>query len=207
MEPGILHTRSTGNRPIAAGRWASVARRRTADRAVARGEATMQPDARAGTGEVAARPLAELLACPPAASELLNTSSRHIEFRDGDTVFRQGDACLGLYLVISGDLLRRAERMESRFVLGQVHAGELVELAAALGELRHSYTLTAQSAGSMVMLAFDSLKQAFSAYPPLRMHLLEELAREVSRGYRACCAARMAGIRRRTGVTLAASGN
>ncbi|MDR3740547.1 MAG: Crp/Fnr family transcriptional regulator [Terracidiphilus sp.] len=167
----------------------------------------MQPDARAGTDEGSARPLAELLACPPVASELLNTSSRQIEFQDGDTVFRQGDNCLGLYLVISGDLLRRAERMESRLVLGQVHAGELVELAAALGELRHSYTLTAQSAGSMVMLAFDSLKQAFAAYPPLRMHLLEELAREVSRGYRACCAARMAGIRRRSGVTLALSAN
>ena len=167
----------------------------------------MQPDARAGAGTLSTRPLAELLACPPTASELLNASSRHIAFSDGETVFRQGDPCLGLYLVISGDFLRRAERMESRLVLGQVHAGELVELAAALGELRHSYTLTAQTAGSMVMLAFDSLKQAFSAYPPLRMHLLEELAREVSRGYRACCAARMAGIRRRNGVTLALAGN
>jgi len=70
-------------------------------------------------------------------------------------------------------------------------------LAAVLGEGRHTYTLTGQSHGSLMLLAFESLQQAFRAHPPLRMQLLEELAREVSRGYGACCAARLAGIRRR----------
>lgn len=158
----------------------------------------MQPELRLGAGAAAARPLAELLACPQKASELLNAASRHVEFRDGETIFRQGDACQGLYVIVAGNLLRRAERREARLVLGPVHAGELVELAAALGEVRHTYTLTAQSAGSLVLLAGESLREAFKAYAPLRMRLLEELAREVSRGYSACCAARLAGIRRRT---------
>lgn len=158
----------------------------------------MQPEARFGTDEAVARPVADLLACPSAASELLNASSRYVEFREGDTVFRQGEACSGLYLVVAGQLLRRAERLESRLVLGPVNAGDLVELAAALGEVQHTYTLTAQSTGSLVLLALGSLKQAFEVYPPLRMQLLEELAREVSRGYSACCAARLAGIRRRS---------
>jgi len=162
----------------------------------------MQPEARFAMGEAMARPVADLLACPAAASELLNASSRYVEFRDGDTVFRQGEACDGLYLVVAGKLLRRAERLESRLVLGPVQTGDLVELAAALGEVRHTYTLTAQSTGSLVLLALTSLKQAFEVYPPLRMQLLEELAREVSRGYSACCAARLAGIRRR-GVSVA----
>jgi CRP-like cAMP-binding protein len=158
----------------------------------------MQPDARLATGETVVRPVADLLACPPAACELLNASSRYVEFHEGETVFRQGEACGGLYLVVAGQLLRRAERLESRLVLGPVQTGDLVELAAALGEVRHTYTLTAQSTGSLVLLALASLKQAFEVYPPLRMQLLEELAREVSRGYSACCAARLAGIRRRS---------
>jgi CRP-like cAMP-binding protein len=159
----------------------------------------MQPDARPEPGESATRPLAELLACPPAAGSLLNAASKFIEFHDGDTIFRQGEVCRGIYLVVSGHLLRRAERLESRLVLGSVHPGDLVELAAALGELRHTYTLTAQSSGSLMLLAFNSLKEAFEVYPPLRMQLLTELAREVSRGYSACCATRLAGIRRRGG--------
>jgi CRP-like cAMP-binding protein len=32
----------------------------------------------------------------------------------------------------------------------------------------------------------DALHKAFERYPPLRMRLLEELAREVSRAYYAC---------------------
>jgi len=147
-------------------------------------------------GNAAAHPLAELLACPPAVGSLLNASAEHIAFDSGDTVFRQFDACRGLYVVIVGQLQRKAERLDSRLTLGSVRAGEVVELAAALGEVRHTYTLTAQTAGSAMLLPMETLHEAFQAYPPLRMQLLEELAREVSRAYGMCCATRMAGIRR-----------
>jgi CRP-like cAMP-binding protein len=157
----------------------------------------MQAKAGSGQVDVASRPLAELLACPPATGNLLNASAQYVEFRDGDTIFRQGHHCLGLYIVVSGQLLRRAERLESRLILGPARAGDLLELGATLGDGRHTYTLTAQSAGSLMLLSFDSLQQAFRTYPRLRMRLLEELAREVSRGYSACCAARTAGMRRR----------
>lgn len=157
----------------------------------------MQPEARFGHVEATARPLAELLACPPVTGSLLNASAKYIEFESGDTIFRQGDVCRGLYVVVSGQLLRKAERMDARLVLGSVRAGELVELAAALGDGRHTYTLMAQSSGSVMMLPFDALQQAFRSHPPLRMQLLEELAREVSRAYVSCCTTRFAGIRRR----------
>jgi len=39
----------------------------------------------------------------------------------------------------------------------------------------------------------------FEMYPPLRMRLLEELAREVSRAYLSCCLNRAVHTRRRTG--------
>lgn len=195
MEPGFMQMRNGVKRRAA---WAAGSYRAGGSRGTAGGESTMQPESRLWAGATAARPLAELLSCPAGAGELLNRSSQHIEFRDGDAVFRQGELCRGLYLIVSGNLLRRAERLESRLVLGPVRGGELVELAAALGETRHTYTLTAQSVGSLVLLASASLKQAFEAFPPLRMQLLEELAREVSRGYSACCATRLAGIRRRS---------
>ncbi len=144
-----------------------------------------------------ARPLSELLACPAATVNLLNSSATYFEFVAGDTLFRQTAKCRGLYVVVSGQLQRKAERLEARLILGSVHAGEIVELAAALGDGIHTYTLTAQSSGSVMMLPLETLEQAFRMYPPLRMQLLEELAREVSRAYVFCCSTRIAGLRRR----------
>jgi len=48
-------------------------------------------------------------------------------------------------VVISGQFLRRAERLETRLTLGLARAGDLLELAAALGDSHHTYTLTAQT--------------------------------------------------------------
>ena len=144
----------------------------------------MQLEARSKRFEaIAAHPLAELLACPPSTSSLLTASAKAFEFDTGTVLFRQSSPCLGLYLVVSGQLLRRAERMEIRVTLGGARPGELVELAAALGDRIHTYTLIAQTPGSVVLLPIDALQQAFQSYPPLRMRLLEELAREVSRAY------------------------
>ena len=77
-------------------------------------------------------------------------------------------------------------------------AGDLVELAAALGDGRHTYTLAAQVAGSVLLLPMDALNQAFETFPRLRMRLLEELAREVSRGYDASCRNRAPKTRQRS---------
>lgn len=158
----------------------------------------MQPEARPRRMDpVASHPLAELLECPPATSSLLTASARYIEFDVGDTILRQSDACRGLYLVVSGQLQRRTERLDTRLTLGSARPGDLVELAAALGELRHTYSLVAQSAGSVLQLPMDALQSAFQGFPPLRMRLLEELAREVSRAYQSCASASTIRTRRR----------
>lgn len=135
---------------------------------------------------VAAHPLAELLACPPETGGLITASARSLEFDAGQIIFRQFDRCQGLYLIVAGQLVRRTERLETRLTLGVARPGDLVELAAALGESPHTYSLVAQTGGSLLMLPMSSLQQAFQAFPPLRMRLLEELAREVSRAYHSC---------------------
>jgi len=99
--------------------------------------------------------------------------------------------------VVAGQLLRKAARLDARLMLGTVRAGEIVELASMLGDVRHTYTLMAQTNGTIMRLPKESLLRAFQSYAPLRMQLLEELAREVSRAYTLCCATRLAGIRRR----------
>jgi CRP-like cAMP-binding protein len=148
----------------------------------------MQPEARSGQREaVQAHPLAELLDCPAATGSVLNGSARCIEVQAGGVVFRQSAPCRGLYVIVSGHFLRKAERLETRLTLGPARPGDLVELAAALGGVQHTFTLTAQTAGSVLLLPIEALNQAFQSYPPLRMQLLEELAREVSRAYYACC--------------------
>jgi len=165
----------------------------------------MQPEAISRRMDaVAAHPLAELLQCPPETGSLLNGSAQCIDFDAGDVVFRQNGVCRGLYVVVSGQFVRRAERLETRLTLGPARAGDLVELAAALGDGHHTYSLVAQTPGSLLLLPMEALTLAFQSHPPLRMQLLEELAREVSRAYNACCLNRTAKVRRRsTGAALA----
>ena len=132
---------------------------------------------------VAAHPLAELLDCPPETAKLLNRSAEFLPCEPGQIVFAQDTECKGLYVVVSGQLIRRSERMSVHLTLGTVRVGELVELAAALGDGHHTYTLRAVIPTTLLLLPKPALAQAFESYPPLRMHLLEELAREVSRAY------------------------
>lgn len=148
-------------------------------------------------GSAAAHPLAELLACPPETGRMLSAAVQSIEFQSGATIFSQGQESRGLYVVVAGDLQRRTERLDTRLTLGTVRVGDLVELAAVLGEKRHTYTLKALSGGTLLLFPQEILEAAFKAYPALRMQLLEELAREVSRAYDACFSLRMAGMRRR----------
>ncbi len=143
-----------------------------------------------------AHPLAELLECPEEAGQLLTSVSRCLDIDAGETVFRQNGICRGLYVVVSGDFVRRAERFQMRVTLGSARPGDLVELAAALGDGNHTYTLTAVTAGSVLMLPIEALRHAFERYPPLQMRLLEELAREVSRAYTTCCMTRVTPARR-----------
>jgi CRP-like cAMP-binding protein len=145
---------------------------------------------------IQARPLAELLECPAATGDVLNGSAQCIDLDAGENVFRQSDICKGLYVVISGQFMRKTERMTTRLTLGSARPGDLVELAAALGDGCHTYTLTALTSGSVLLLPIDALNLAFQDYSPLRMRLLEELAREVSRAYDACCLSRTVRMRR-----------
>ena len=157
----------------------------------------MQPEARSKRFEaVSTHPLAELLACPPSTNSLLNASAQSIGFQPGDVIFNQTAPCLGLYLVISGQLQRRAERLTMRLTLGIARSGDLVELAAALGDRIHTYTLLAQTPGTLLLLPMEALEHAFLGYPPLRMRLLEELAREVSRAYHLCSLTNLTRARR-----------
>jgi CRP-like cAMP-binding protein len=87
--------------------------------------------------------------------------------------------------------------METRITLGSARVGDLVELGAVLGNGQHTYTLSALTNGSLLLLPSEALSLAFQSYPPLRMQLLSELAREVSRGYFASCKDRPARTRRR----------
>jgi len=159
----------------------------------------MQPEASNGhRSAVKSHPLAELLRCPPATGGLLNSAAQCIDVQTGSLVFRQGERCRGLYVVVAGQFQRKSERASARLTLGVARPGDLVELAAALGDGRHTYSLVAQTPGSLLLLPWDELHRAFEEYPPLRMQLLEELAREVSRGYYASCQDRMPKTRRRT---------
>jgi len=161
------------------------------------GDLSIQPEAQSGRlAAVAAHPLSELLECPPEAGRLLAGVSGCVEFDAGQLVFRQHEPCKGLYVVVSGDFARKAERFQMRVSLGSTRPGDLVELAAALGDGHHTYTLTALTRGSMLLLPIAALEEAFKSYPPLRMRLLEELAREVSRAYMTCCLSRVTLARR-----------
>jgi CRP-like cAMP-binding protein len=157
----------------------------------------MQPEASSRRVDaVGAHPLAELLAYPAFTRSLLDGAAQCLDFDAGETVFRQSTIRLGLYIVLSGQFLRRTQWLERLLTLGTVRAGGMVELAAVLGDGHHTYTLSAEIPGSVLLLPIKALHLAFESYPQLRMRLLEELAREVSRVYETCSSARTARTRR-----------
>ena len=145
---------------------------------------------------VTAHPIAELLECPPETSSMLNGATECITLEPGTSAFHQGDDCRGLYVVVSGEFQRKTDRLNMRVTLGTARSGDLVELAAALSRTRHTYTLNALTQATLLLVPLEALHAAFERHPPLRMRLLEELAREVSRGYITCCMSRAVPARR-----------
>jgi CRP-like cAMP-binding protein len=161
-----------------------------------RAEGQREPQAAMASAQAAARPLAEVFACTVATERLLDQSAQTICFASGETIFRQGERSRGLYVVVNGCLARWAMQQGVRVELNCMREGELVELAAVLGDSVHTYTLTAKTDGVLLLLSAGALKRALEADAGLRMRLLEELAREVSRGYGACRMLWMARMRK-----------
>lgn len=153
---------------------------------------------------VEAHPLAELLNCPPGVAKLLTGGAQSVNCAAGERIFGQGESARGLYLVLAGQFLRKAERFNTRLTMGIARSGDLLELAAALGDRLHTYSLAALTPGTLLLLPMDALQQAFDCFPPLRMRLLEELAREVSRAYLSCSLSRVTPIRRRANTAAQA---
>ena len=194
----LIETGKGGRRTMAGRRLTAPVRRSAAHRAEAQGGESMQAQTRVGRMEaIAPHPLAQLLECPPSTGSLLNSATMGLTFTPGEVVFRQSEHSRGLYVVLSGRFVRQAERMETALTLGPARAGDLVELAAVLGDGCHTFTLTAQTQGSVLLLPAEALSLAFQQYPRLRMQLLEELAREVSRAYHMCRLTRALHVRRR----------
>ena len=158
----------------------------------------MQAEAHSAASDpLAPHPLVELLQCPPSVTDLLNRAARSMNFAEGEFVFHQGAECHGLYLVVAGLFQRKTERIETRLTLGTARSGDLVELSAALCDGRHTCSLFAVASATVLELPLDALNRAFLEHPPLRMRLLEELGREVSRAYAATCRVRIAVTRQR----------
>jgi CRP-like cAMP-binding protein len=111
----------------------------------------------------AARPLAELLDCPEEAGRLLANASRSMDFDSGQVIFRQNSVTKGLYVIVSGEFARKAERLSLRVTLGPARPGDLLELAAALGDGRHTYTLSAVTPGSVLLLPMEALERTFQS--------------------------------------------
>ena len=137
----------------------------------------MQAGARSGRKEAAGPyPLAKLLACPPATSNLLNSSAQSIEFDGGETVFRQSGLCKGLYVIVAGTFLRKAERLEARFATVEVAdspsiffrgmAGTQTPIAIAHGEGYADFSQTGDIDQALVAMRFvDHRGQATEGYP------------------------------------------
>lgn len=162
------------------------------------GKGTMRTQAMPGRLQaVAARPLAELLACPADTVSLLQAAATPLNVKADEALFCQGTLSRGLYVLIAGRFLRKAERNGVALTLGTARPGDLLELAAALSGEAHTYSLIAQTVGSVLLLPMEALSQAFQNCPRLRMQLLEELAREVSRAYSTCLSHAAERLRKR----------
>jgi len=135
---------------------------------------------------------------------LLTGSAQTIEFDAGEVAFRQQGLCKGLYVVVSGQFLRKADRMKTHLTLGSARPGDLVELAAALGGGEHTYTLAALTGGSLLMLPIEALHRPLRAIRPSECVCWRSSLAKFSRSYIACCLSRVVHTRRRSNGVEAA---
>ncbi len=114
-------------------------------------------------------------------------------FKAGDLMFREGETCDHVILVVSGEVEISTEVGGLPVVLGHVGAGQYVGEMAAIEGRVHSATARAASDGEAAAIDVHAFLDRISAEPELAQGLIRRLSIRLREADRAIAAYRAAG--------------
>lgn len=115
---------------------------------------------------------------PPNQVERLSRLATQVEFRAGDTIFRQREAADGFYLIEKGEISLEYEVPGKKTVeIQRIGPGELLGLSWLFAPYRWEFSATAISGGMAKFLRAAEIRQQCEQDPKLGYKLMEEVAR------------------------------
>ena len=108
---------------------------------------------------------------------LIAFGARKREFRRGDVVFREGRPAEGATIVIEGQLLVEAEDG----TVGTAGPRALLDETALLSRRPHSYTATAETDGSLMVIDRPLFRRMVEEFPDIADRTRTRIARRLTR--------------------------
>jgi CRP/FNR family cyclic AMP-dependent transcriptional regulator len=119
-----------------------------------------------------------LTALAPDQAEALSLLATQVEFRPGETIFRQRDEANGFYLIEKGEISLEYEIPGKRRVeIQRIGPGELLGLSWLFEPYRWEFSATAISGGTAKFLRAVDVRKQCDQDPKLGYKLMEGVAR------------------------------
>jgi CRP/FNR family cyclic AMP-dependent transcriptional regulator len=119
-----------------------------------------------------------LTAFTPDQAEALSLLATQVEFRRGETIFRQRETADGFYLIVKGEISLEYEVPEGKRVeIQRIGPGELLGLSWLFEPYRWEFSATAISDGMANFLGAADVRKQCDQDPKLGYKLMEAVAR------------------------------
>lgn len=140
---------------------------------------------------------------PFSAVDKLSASARPAVFEPGRTLFRQGDACAGIYLINSGIIgLRLGDEAGESALLNLCRTGGMLGHAAWLGHAAHNVTAEVLTISRVLFVDRRSVDRVCQSDPRVKDYLVQAAIRDLHRSQHHCAALLTHGLKTRLINTL-----
>jgi CRP/FNR family transcriptional regulator len=110
----------------------------------------------------------------------VDSAKTHREYQKGQTVFRQGEPCSGIYCVSQGTLaIRKLDAEGNAIVVRLVHPGQTVGYRDFFAGEDHSTSADAVEAAQVCYLPSAALTRLLGHHPKLSLKFLETIATDL----------------------------
>lgn len=110
----------------------------------------------------------------------LDTAKTCNTYRAGQVLFYQGNPCLGIYCVESGEVvLRRADESGNSVVVGLAHPGRTIGYRCFFGNQSHSTSAEALTESRVCFIDREVIRKCLDAEPRLGMRFLKRASEDL----------------------------
>ncbi|MES2768352.1 MAG: Crp/Fnr family transcriptional regulator [Bdellovibrionota bacterium] len=110
----------------------------------------------------------------------LNENKKHVTYRKGETIFREGDSPQGLYCIDNGIIRLNHIDEEGNEVILRFHkAGEMLGYRALFAEEKYHATAVAQENSEVCFIPKNIVKELMAKEPDLALSILKQVSKEI----------------------------